>query len=87
MSQQITATIVKEGSTTTLIVAERLISPLEIVQILNQKKIELGFDYVQEVAFPAGEFGQPKWTGDEAEDALAKLALLIKSPGHAVLGG
>jgi hypothetical protein len=73
MSSQINAVIVKDGVTTTIQVAERAVAPREIIQILEQKKKDLGFDYVQEVYTPQGHFGRPSWTGTAERDAVAMM--------------
>lgn len=73
----ITATIVMpNGDRRPCLVSARQVSPAEIIQIMEQKKDELGYAYVAEVAFPSGPHGRPKFTGTAESDAMVQIALL-----------
>jgi len=82
MTYQIKAVVVKGGVTATIQVAERYLSPREIIQIMEQKKLDLGYDFVLEIYMMQGEVIQPGWTGTAWVDAVAVMkALQTDLPG------
>jgi hypothetical protein len=82
MTYQIKAVVVKGGETSTIQVAERHLSPREIIQIMEQKKLDLGYDYVMDIYMMQGWVAQPGWTGTAEVDAVAVMkALQTDLPG------
>lgn len=73
MGFQIIAVIVKGGVETTIEVSSRPVSPSEVLQILEEKKKVLEYDYVKEISKPNGLASQPKWVGDADKDATVVM--------------
>jgi hypothetical protein len=77
MHTVITALVVMpDGARRPTIVSRRTVSPSEIIQIMEQLKLEMGFSWVEEIIFPPTEAGVPKWVGTEDNDALTQMAVL-----------
>lgn len=68
--------VMPDGDRRPCLVSARQISPTEIIQIMEQKKLEVGFAYVEEVAFPPGPHGRPRFTGTAESDAMVQIATL-----------